>query len=140
MHQADVKVRVGDIIYYPDVMTACGVEPRDPRIEDAPSVIVEILSPSTERIDRGEKLMVYRDAPSLETHVLIEQDRRRVERHWRDAQRRWQRELIVETGSVPVSNPAVMLTLDEIYENVEMPSPDEWLRQLRLREEEASYG
>src|SRR6185503_7069483 len=56
VHVNDLKVRIGDIIYYPDVMVACGAEPADARIEIAPCLLVEVLSPSTERVDRHEKL------------------------------------------------------------------------------------
>jgi len=140
VHQGEVKLRVGDRIYYPDVMVACGAEPRDARIEDAPSLLVEVLSPSTERTDRGEKAIIYRGIASLGAYIIIDQERRWVERHWRDPRGRWQRELLTETGQLSVAEPPVSFTLDEIYEGVEVPSPEEWLRRFRLREEEAAYG
>lgn len=140
VHQSDVKLRVADRIYYPDVMVACGPEPRDPRIEDAPSVLVEVLSPSTERTDRGEKAMVYRGPPSLAAYLVIDQERRWVEHSWRDGRGQWQRDLLVETSRLSIPQPAVSLTLDDIYDGVEVPSPGEWLRRFRLREEEAAYG
>jgi Uma2 family endonuclease len=65
VHQAEVMLRVGNVVYYPDVMAACGAEPTDPRVELEPSLIVEVLSPTTERADRGEKAMVYRGIPQL---------------------------------------------------------------------------
>lgn len=140
VHQGEVKVQTNGVIYYPDVMTACGVEPRDPRVEDAPAVVVEVASPSTERIDRGEKLLVYREIPSLVMYLIVEQDRRLVERYWRDSGGAWQREVIANTGRIEIPEPRLPLTLDEIYEAVELPSAEEWLRQLRIREEEAAYG
>jgi Uma2 family endonuclease len=140
VHHGDFMVKVGNVIYYPDVMIACGCVPGDIRLEDAPSVIVEVLSPSTERTDRGEKTMVYHRIPTLETYLVVEQDRRLVDRHWRDESRGWQREAIVETGSVSIPIVELPLTLDEIYDGVEIPSPDERARLRRLREEELVYG
>jgi Uma2 family endonuclease len=140
VHAGEVKLRVGTKIYYPDVMVACGAEPRDTRIEDAPSVLVEVLSPSTERTDRGEKAMVYRGIPSLAAYIIIDQERRWVEHHRRGVDGHWQREVVTETGRVSVPQPSISLTLEEIYEGVEMPSPEEWLRRWRLREEAIAYG
>ena len=140
IHQGEVKLQTNDVIYYPDVMAACGAEPRDPRVEDAPSVVVEVLSPSTERIDRGEKLLVYREIPGMAMYLIVEQDRRLVERYWRGARGDWQHEVIANSGRIDVPEPRLTLTLDEIYERVELPTPEEWLRQLRLREEAAAYG
>ncbi len=140
VHQGEVKIQTNGVIYYPDVVTACGTEPRDPRVEDAPAVVVEVLSPSTERIDRGEKLLVYREIPGLAMYLIVEQDRRLVEHYRRDARGAWQHEVIANIGRIEIPEPRSTLTLDEIYEGVELPSPEEWLRQLRLREEEAAYG
>ena len=110
------------------------------RLEDAPSIIVEVLSPSTERTDRGEKVMVYHRIPTLQTYLIVEQDRRVVDRHWRDENQRWQRETLVDNGEVALPVIDLSLTLDEIYRGVEIPSPEERLRLRRLREEEAVYG
>jgi Uma2 family endonuclease len=137
IHQAEVMLQIGKLVYYPDVMAACGPEPGDPRLELEPSLVVEVLSPTTERADRGEKAMAYRGIPGLTTYLIIEQDRRWVERHWRQANGEWKREILADTGSVAIELPALTLTLDEIYEGVTMPSPAE---RLRLREEALAYG
>ena len=62
-----IKLRVEDVIYYPGVMVACGPEgeDEDPLIEEAPCLVVEVASPSTESIDRREKMLAYRSIPSL---------------------------------------------------------------------------
>lgn len=137
VHIAEVKLRMGRVIYYPDVMVACGPEPTDERIEDAPCLVVEVLSPSTEKIDRREKLMVYKRIPELRAYLIVEQEERRVDRYWRDGTE-WRHETIVERGTLPIPCEGldVALTLDEIYEDVVLPSPEE---RLRLREEEAPY-
>lgn len=139
MHQSGVKLRIGRIIYYPDVMVACGAEPDDERIEDAPCLAVEVLSPSTESTDRREKLMVYRGVASLGTYLIIDQERRLVERYWRDASGGWQHAMLEDEGDVPLPcpGPALALTLDEIYDGVELPPLDE---VLRLREAAAAYA
>ena len=75
----------------------------------------------------------------MDAYVLVEQDRRLVERYWRDGRGDWQHDILAESGRIEIARPTLALTLHEIYEGVEMPTPEEWLRQLRLREEEAAY-
>lgn len=139
VHIAEVKLRAGGVIYYPDGMVACGPPPADERIEDAPSLVVEVLSPSTQSTDRREKLMVYKGIASLGAYLIIDQMQRGVDRHWRDANGEWRHDVIVDDGAVPLSFESVSLTmtLDEIYEGVVFPTAEE---RLRLREEEAAYG
>jgi Uma2 family endonuclease len=74
---------------YPDVVAVCG----EPRLQDAemdtllnPTVIVEVLSPSTEAYDRGGKFAHYRRLESLREYVLVSQDRVRVERFTRQGE------------------------------------------------------
>ena len=85
---------MGRVIYYPDVMVGCGPEPTDERIEDAPCLVVEVLSPSTERTDRHEKLSTYKRVPNLGAYLILAQEERRVDRYWRDTSGEWQREII----------------------------------------------
>ncbi len=79
---ADVKVRLeigdDDVFYYPDVMVGC--DPRDTEkfYLRHPKVIVEVLSESTERTDRREKLLSYMRIESLEAYVLVAQDKSEV--------------------------------------------------------------
>jgi Uma2 family endonuclease len=87
----DMRVRFGTSprYTYPDIVVACG----DPRFEDDeldtllnPTVIVEVLSPSTESYDRGRKFELYRRIASLREYVLVAQDRVLVERFTRQGE------------------------------------------------------
>lgn len=114
-----VRLRVrSDVFYYPDVMVACGPEPQDPYVEDAPCLVVEVLSPSTESVDRREKLFLYRQLPSLESYLIVDAERPRIERHWRDESAEW-RAAEHAAGAVPVPCPATTLPLDVIYAGVD---------------------
>lgn len=89
---SDVKLRVSqlDAFFYPDVMVCCGVELDQSKVfvEDA-QLIIEILSSSTEKIDRDLKLKAYRKVPTLKEYVLISQERRQVELYRRAPQIGW---------------------------------------------------
>ncbi len=63
-----------DFVYRPDVWTACG-ETRNAKGEyvDEPSIVIEVLSPSTARIDRREKLFNYHEIPSIKEYVVVAQ-------------------------------------------------------------------
>ena len=132
VHQSEVKLRTAGVFYYPDVMVACGAEPQDTYVEDAPCLVVEVLSPSTESTDRREKLMVYRRISSLGAYLIVDQDRRLVEHYWRDVDG-WRHTTLEDSGDVRLPCPAdFALKLDEIYEGVELPPLEE---VLRVREE-----
>ena len=115
----DVKLRVADdIIYYPDVMVTCERED-DPLIETSPCLIVEVASPSTQSIDRREKMLAYRRIPTLQAYLIVAQDEHRVERHWRDKSGEWrQGEAVGDEGFVPIPCLETKLTLAEIYEGL----------------------
>jgi Uma2 family endonuclease len=124
---SDMRVEVArDRYYYPDVTIVCTPVAESDIVARGPCVVVEVTSPSTARIDRGEKLDAYRSISTLEMYLIIDHRRRRVERHSRDAHSgEWRREEIVGEGRVRVPCLDVELTLDEIYERVELPSVGE---------------
>jgi len=113
---SDAKLRVAKFnsYYYPDVMVTC--DPRYQRVSpgdgmvDAPRLIVEILSTSTEATDRREKLQAYRSLPSLLEYVLISQELAAIEIHRRQGDIGWQ--IITLSPGDPVEFSSVELTTD----------------------------
>jgi Uma2 family endonuclease len=73
-----LEVARDDIFYYPDVVVSCHTSGIEKYFLRFPTLIVEVLSPSTEHIDRREKLMNYRTAQTLEEYVVVSQERREV--------------------------------------------------------------
>lgn len=91
---SDVKVAINRARRrcYPDVSVVCGPVVRDEKEPQAitnPILIVEVLSESTESLDRGEKFLAYRQLPSLREYVLINQDKAQVEVFSRTADGTW---------------------------------------------------
>lgn len=112
----DVRLQAAnDIFYYPDVMVSCGPEPEDPYIEDAPCLLVEVVSKSTASTDRREKATFYRRIPGLQAYWIVEQEERRVGRYWRIEDGEWQYEEVVGDGVLPCPCPPLRLSLEEIY-------------------------
>lgn len=132
-----VMLHLGDRVYYPDVMVSCGPPSDDPYVEEAPTVLVEVLSESTWHIDRREKRSAYRAIPQLAAYLIVAQDERYVHRHWRDGDGEWLYEVLDGSGEIPLPGLGITLTLDDIYEGVDFPPPEQ---RLRIREEAAAYG
>jgi Uma2 family endonuclease len=115
-----VKVRVqtgfAEFCYYPDATVDCGTARGESLWAAEPRVIFEVLSPSTERIDRGEKLRDYQALPSLEAYAIVDQSRHAVTLYRRQDPS-WKMELFTETDAI-VSLPSIgcVLTLASIYE------------------------
>lgn len=117
VYMSDVKLQAAnDVYYYPDVMVACGAADDDATVEHAPCMVVEVTSPSTETIDRREKLIVYRRLPTLRAYLIVDQATRGVDRHWRSDSGAWRHERVEGEGRVHVPCPEGELTLDAVYE------------------------
>jgi Uma2 family endonuclease len=110
------KVVTATATMYPDAIVVC--EPID-LAEDqvrAPTVVVEVLSRSTEDHDRGAKWVAYRDLESLQHYLLVAQEARRVEVYSREA-KRWSLQVLMPPEAVALSAVGVQLTSDEIYQD-----------------------
>lgn len=109
----DVKVKGRHVYYYPDVMLSCGPE-MDAYVETAPCLVAEVLSPTTEVIDRGEKLHHYQQIASLQAYLLVAQDERRVEVYLR-AGELWTYQSITDDRLIELPCLDSPLSLPEIY-------------------------
>lgn len=123
---SDMKLRIGhgECFYYPDVMLVCDTEDSHSHYKDSPCLIAEVLSPSTEAIDRREKWLAYTHIPSLRYYLLMAANRRHIEYYQRDAAGEWQaaileahETILVECGEGE-SRYRAGLCLDDIYEDV----------------------
>lgn len=110
----DLKVWVAATsrAFYPDVTLICGAPEHpdgDPTVVTNPSLVVEVLSPSTHAIDRGEKFLHYQQIPSLRTYVLVASDPDRLEVFTRDGDgwflRVWRLDEVAELPALGVSIP-----------------------------------
>jgi len=119
VYSSDVRVRVRatGLSTYPDLSVACGareVDPVDAQALVDPAVLVEVLSPSTEAYDRGEKLRHYQQIPTLREVLLVAHDRREVEIRRRSGDG-WDREVVGAGGSVELRSIGCRLEVDALY-------------------------
>jgi len=113
-----VKLRVSArTFYYPDLMVVCQGVPPHTHYEEAPCLVVEVLSPATEGVDRREKLWRYLSLPSLEGYLLVSARERRVELYRKEGDILHQ---VAEEGEVPLPCLEGSLPVAEVYAGVEL--------------------
>ena len=106
-----------ETFYYPDVLVACDNPNRYFRRE--PTLIVEVLSPSTERIDKNVKLFVYQQIASLQEYLIVAQDQMRVELHQRHENGGWTKKVFTKADeAMTLKSVDLVLTVKEIYRGV----------------------
>lgn len=119
---ARVKVKPTGLHTYPDLVVVCG----EPQLEQPgdtlvnPSVLIEVLSDSTEKKDRGWKFEQYRHIASMTDYVLVAQDTPRIEHFEKAAEGRWL--YTCETrleARVEIASIGCTLLLQDVYEKVQ---------------------
>jgi Uma2 family endonuclease len=121
---ADMRVNVGAAFFYPDVIVACEEihlldDHQDTLLN--PTVIFEVLSPSTEAYDRGEKFARYSEIPSLQDFVFVSQERFRIEHLARVDGGKWLLSVYTEPDSVlDLSSVGCRITLADAYRKVKI--------------------
>ncbi len=125
---SDQRIHIPDnsLFTYPDISVVCG--PIETLNNDQynilnPSVIVEVLSPTTKSYDRGEKFRLYRDIPTLKEYILIDSESVFIEAFHLNSQGKWELDEY-RNGSSSLNIPALgmMLPLPYIYEGTRLLS------------------
>jgi len=129
---ADMRVECtpGEYYAHPDLSIACPpVEIKQIRGTATlvnPVVIIEVLSKSTEAIDRGEKFVEYTQMPSMREYLLVSQNQAQVERWSRGSDGQWAPSVVSGLEStVVIESIQCSLLMSEIYDQVDLPPVDE---------------
>jgi Uma2 family endonuclease len=121
---SDLKVRIElpdhTRFYYPDVQVVCQPDSGDPRYQDRPVVIIEVLSESTRRTDLGEKKDAYLAIPTLKALLLAESDRPYVLVYRRRAEGGFAAEAFSGIDTIiPLPEIGADLSLSDLYDGVD---------------------
>lgn len=125
VYASDMRVRVvkTGLNTYPDITIVCGQPQFTDNVRDTitnPIVIVEVLSASTERYDRGMKFENYRTIDTLRDYILVAQDHHHVEHFARQERGLWIFQEAVDISAVMhIQSIECMLKLEELYEKVD---------------------
>ena len=120
---SDMKVRAAGEIYYPDATVVCGTRQffgGNRTVITNPVLVAEVLSPSTESKDKGEKFRNYLTVESLTTYLLVSQDEPRVELFSRSEGGDWQYTVAEGLGGVLLMpSLSIKLILADVYDQVD---------------------
>jgi Uma2 family endonuclease len=114
---SDMKVRIGDVFYYPDVLVTCSKTDTDPNYSTEPLLIVEVLSPGTEALDRLDKRLAYQSLPSVAEYALVAQTQPAV-MIYRRSGASWDLESYTEADVVRFASVEFQIPVSEIYADV----------------------
>jgi Uma2 family endonuclease len=130
-----VKIEASGLYTYPDLSVVCGEDHHVDKEMDTltnPTVIVEVLSDSTEGYDRGKKFEHYRQISSLQEYILVSQSGPRLEQFLRQANNEWLlREAFGLNATLTLPSLEITISLAEVFRNVKFgpePGPPEPLR------------
>ncbi len=121
---SDMKVQVkpDGLFTYPDISALCGEEKYLDAKEDTllnPSLLIEVLSESTENYDRGKKFILYRELESLQEYVLVSSEYKKIEIYRRTANNQWLLSDVKEDEPVVFETIQCSVPLKEIYNKVQ---------------------
>jgi Uma2 family endonuclease len=123
---SDLRVRVSSRMYtYPDISVVCGKPLLADDRQDVllnPVAVFEVLSPSTEKYDRGLKLQRYRTITTLQDYILVSQSELRIEQYTRQENNLWVlRDCESLDDELNIASIGVSLPLRRLYDRVEFP-------------------
>ncbi len=121
-YTSDMKLHVQatDAVFYPDVMVSCDEADRQrAQALQAPCFIAEVLSDSTEAVDRGLKFMTYRQLPSLQEYLLVDATRRRMELFRRESAGWVLHDAQGNPATLALTSVGLTLTQEDLFEDLD---------------------
>jgi Uma2 family endonuclease len=120
----DVKVQPepGRKYFYPDIVVTCDDRDRDAQVVQFPCLIVEVLSPSTEAIDRGVKFAKYRQSSTLQEYILVQVEQPGVEVFQRNERGQWVLSEYALGDRLYLESVGVELAIADLYRQVQFES------------------
>jgi len=117
--EVKVKDAKNSRYFYPDLVISCNPDDvKSRKFIQHPKVIIEVLSPSTEKYDRGNKFKYYRQFPSLQEYVLVDSESISLEIYQRGEGKFWHYSAYTEGESITLSSIEFTSAIEVLYEGV----------------------
>jgi Uma2 family endonuclease len=126
VYSNDIRVKAEKLssYYYPDVVVVCGEPKFIDKVFDTltnPTVIIEVLSPSTKRFDANEKFADYRRMDSVQEYLLVYQDKARIEHYFKNSEGKWEVEdLLGLEATLQLTSIDCELKMADIYKKLKL--------------------
>jgi Uma2 family endonuclease len=117
--RGDAKVIANGAVRYPDLAVTCSPRSGREDVVPEPVLVIEVVSPSTARTDRGRKKFDYFATASIRQYAIVEQDERLIDLYTRTAEG-WVNEIVTDDAVLKLSSVGVAIALDAIYEDTEL--------------------
>jgi len=123
MSAMKVQVIADNSFFYPDVLVTCSArDAQDPLVKHEPSLLVEVLSPSTAAYDRGAKFSSYRQLASLQEYVLIDTDTRATDVYRKGADGLWVLHPFAGNQAIELTSVALTIPADVLFDELDLGS------------------
>lgn len=117
---SDMKVKVANGFFYPDVLVTCGAADRDSTlVKSEPQLIVEVLSPGTAAYDRGDKFRRYRRIATLAEYVLVDPNTLRTDVYRKGADGLWVLHPFEAGQPISLACVNLSITAEELFADVD---------------------
>ncbi len=122
VYNSDMQLQLSESRYvYPDITVTC--DPRDEVPDDNrthyPSMVVEVLSPTTEAVDRGKKLLYYQAHPTIQEYMLVDSQSMLIEVYYRE-KGRWSFSVHGSGDSVQLEAIGVQFSVNDAYKRTSL--------------------
>ena len=122
-----MKVKIDTKYFYPDVLVDCSNLSGQDSFTQAPTLIVEVLSKSTQQYDKTFKLETYLTIPSLQEYILIEQDRAEIQVLRKSDG--WKSHYYFLGDEVTFESVELTVSVEEIYDRIDNEDVQAWLEK-----------
>lgn len=131
VYPSDMKVYIqeSDLFTYPDVTIVCSKALFYDDSNDVllnPEVVIEVLSPMTEKYDRGKKFELYRKNPNLKEYILVSTKQKKMESFLKQEFDWSYKETLDADKEFSICSLGVSILIDEVYAKVEMKEETDW--------------
>lgn len=125
-YNSDMRVRLSESRYvFPDASVSCAESDRgNIEVIHSPRLVIEVLSPSTEAYDRGNKFSYYRACPTIEEYVLVNTQQKTIEVYRRARPNLWTLHVFEPEQQIELASLGISFPIAAVYRNVIMPKED----------------
>jgi Uma2 family endonuclease len=117
-YTSDARMKLAERqYYYPDITVACGQQTGS--MLQNPTVVIEVLSPATEKRDRGAKFKTYKTLPTMQEYMLVGSEKKAIELYRREGDF-WRQYHYREGDLVELTSLGVRFPSDEVYYGIDL--------------------